>query len=288
MGIRYSNLLSYDVVSSLAVGLFILLLIWFIQSVRNNNNKNMEHDKELFKQPPSQYGDCPICFLRLPYLNTGRRYYTCCGKVICNGCVYAPVYDDRGNEVDNPCPFCRTPRTSSNEELNEMEKKRMQADDNIAIFNIGVYYRDGINGFPQDYTKALELWHRAGELGHAAAYRNIGFAYEEGRGGVEIDEKKANHYYRLAAIGGDVDARFKLGYNDIRAGNIGRALKHYKITAAGGHFGSLKMVQELYRYGDVTKEDYRQVLQLYQAYLDEIKSKQRDEAAEEDEEDRYY
>ena len=285
--VRYSNLISYDIVLSLVVGLFVLLLIWFIMSVRNNNKKNSEHDKKLFKQPLPD--DCPICFLRLPYLGSGSRYYTCCGKVICCGCVHAPVYDDRGNEIDDQkCPFCRTPRTSSDKELNEMEKKRMELDDPIAIFNIGVYYRDGVYDFPQNYTKALELWHRAGELGHAAAYRNIGFAYEEGRGGVEVDEKKANHYYRLAAIGGDVDARFKLGYNEIRAGNIGRALKHYKITAAGGHFGSLKMIQELYRYGDVTKEDYTKVLQLYQAYLDEIKSKQRDAAAEEDDEDRYY
>ena len=28
------------------------------------------HDEKLFKQPPLQYGDCPICFLRLPTLRT--------------------------------------------------------------------------------------------------------------------------------------------------------------------------------------------------------------------------
>ena len=37
-----------------------------------------------------------------------------------------------------------------------------------------------------------------------------------------------------------------------------------------------------------TKEDYMKALQLYQEYLDEIKSHQRDEAAAADEKCRYY
>ena len=48
-------------------------------------------DEELFKQP-SQKEDCPICFLLLPTLRTGWRYYSCCGKVICSGCAHAPVF----------------------------------------------------------------------------------------------------------------------------------------------------------------------------------------------------
>jgi len=59
------------------------------------------HDEKLFAEPPPQYGDCPICFLRLPTHHMGRRYYACCGKEICSGCAYAPVYDNQGNEVDN-------------------------------------------------------------------------------------------------------------------------------------------------------------------------------------------
>ena len=46
------------------------------------------HDVALFKQPPSTE-DCPICFLRLPDLGSGRVYMACCGKVICRGCIYA-------------------------------------------------------------------------------------------------------------------------------------------------------------------------------------------------------
>ena len=56
------------------------------------------HDEKLFKQPPP-LEDCPICFLRLPYIVSSRRYKTCCGKVICCGCIRAPLYDNQGNKL---------------------------------------------------------------------------------------------------------------------------------------------------------------------------------------------
>ena len=66
------------------------------------------HDEELFKQSPPDE-DCPICFQRMPLFSTGSKYQTCCGKMICSGCVHAPVYDHEGNVLAETCPFCRTP-----------------------------------------------------------------------------------------------------------------------------------------------------------------------------------
>jgi len=245
------------------------------------------HDEELFKQPPPKE-DCPICFLRLPSLKTGWRYYACCGKVICCGCVRAPVYDNQGNKVDNKkCPFCRVPTPHTIEESLESEKKRVEVNDPIAIHNQGNYYRDGRNGFPQDYTKALELWHRAAELGDATSYSSIGYAYQFGKG-AEHDMKRAVRYYELAAIGGDEVARNNLGTGEARAGNLNRALKHYMIAVRSGYNSSLQTVKRLYSNEYATKEDYTTALQLYQVYLDEIKSCQRDKAAAFDERFRYY
>ena len=247
------------------------------------------HDEKLFKQPPPAE-DCPICFLRIPSLASGSVYYSCCGKVICSGCCYAPVYDNQGNIVDNKkCPFCRTPHTTSDEEASRRSIKRVNLDDPIAIHNRGFFYRDGMNGYPQDYTKALELYHRAAaKLGHAKAYTSIGFAYSNGRG-VEVDKKKANHYYELAAMQGETQARHNLGLaEEERAGNMDRAVKHHMIAVKGGCADSLKQIQNLYKYGFASKEDYMKALQSYQAYLGEIKSPQRDKAAAADEENRYY
>jgi len=247
------------------------------------------HDEKLFKQPPPQYSDCPICFLRLPYLGTGSIYMICCGKTICSGCFNAPLYDNQGNEVDNEkCPFCRTPWPTTDEVIINRLKKRIEAGDARAIYNIGVFYRDGKNGYPVDHTKALEFFHRAGELGHAISYACIGYEYDEFNRGVGVDKKKATHYYELAAMGGEVVARYNLGTDEGRAGNWDRALKHHMNAIRGGYSDSLNKIKKLYADGHATKEDYTKALQSYQSYLGEIKSKQRDEAAAAREDYRYY
>jgi len=244
------------------------------------------HDEKLFKQPPPKE-DCPICFLLLPLMESGWRYYVCCGKVICGGCCYAPVYDNQGNIVEKKCSFCRTLLPTTDEELISRYKKRMKAGDPIAIYNLGIYYRNGMHGLPQDYTKALELLHRAAELGCTEAYCNIGIAYDNGKG-VEIDATKARYYFELAAMMGNETARYNLGIMEKNAGNFDRALRHYMIAVRSGDDGSLNQIQKYYSVGLATKDDYTKALQSYQAYLGEIKSAQRDEAAADDEDYRYY
>jgi len=247
-----------------------------------------KHDIELFKQPPPP-DDCPICFQQLPLLIGGRRYQTCCGKRICSGCIYAPVFDNQGNAVaEKKCPFCRTPTPSSHEEAVERLEIRVDLDDPIAIHIIGCYYRDGRNGYPRDHTKALKLFHRAKELGHAEAYTAIGYAYSNGRG-VEVDKDKALHYWELAAIRGNGAARCNLGVMEANGGNFDRAVKHCMIAVRSGFADSLKIIKHLYTCGHATKEDYMKALQLYQAYIGEIKSDQRDKAAAYNKEEyRYY
>ena len=247
-----------------------------------------KHDIELFKEPPSHHDDCPICFLRLPTLYLGWQYQSCCGKVICSGCIHAPVYDNQGNKVDNQkCPFCRSLRPITEKEVVERMKKRVEAGDPVAIYNLGCNYRDGKNDLPQDCEKALELMHQAGELGYSAAYNCIGYAYQYGEG-VEVDKKKAIHYYELAAMRGDKIARCNLGNEEGNAGNMDRALKHYLIAVRNGFSQSLEKIKQLYSYGHATKDDYTKALRLYQEYLGDIKSRQRDAAVAADDGYRYY
>ena len=231
------------------------------------------HDIELFKQPP-QPEDCPICFMPLPSLETGTTYKVCCGKKICSGCIHAVRSRNNGVSL---CPFCRT--VHSDEEIIERYKKRIEVGDAHAMFNLGCCYSKEGYGLRQDRTKAFELWHKAGELGIAKAYYNIGNMYYFGRG-VERDDKKANHYYELAAMGGCVvKARHNLGCSEAHAGNWDRALKHWMISAGSGHNNSVKMIQKLYMKGHASKETYTSALRAYQSYLDEVRSEQRDKAA---------
>ena len=234
------------------------------------------HDEKLFKQPlPLE--DCPICMIRLPSPQSESVYMACCGKMICCGCFHAFQLRITKRKED-VCPFCRAPPPGSDGERIRQFEKRANLNDPIAIYNLGGFYSQGLNGLPQSRAKALELWHRAAELGSANAYFGIGNAYKFGRA-VEVDEKKAKHYWELAAIHGDLQARFNLGVAE-GLGNVDRALKHWMIAARDGHPNSLKNIQQIYSNGHITKDDYAKAQQSYKAYVDEIKSDQRDEAAE--------
>ena len=235
------------------------------------------HDEKLFKQPPLRE-ECPICMLPMPEMESGRRYNACCGKLICSGCFYANVMMMKGADI---CPFCRTSSSGTDREMRKQLENLVKKNDAIAIFNLGCGYNRGKYGCPQNRAKALELWHHAGELGSTDSYFNIGMAYYDGRG-VGLDEKKARHYYELAAIGGDAKARYTLAILETKAGNMGRALNHYMISVKGGFAKPLLAIKDLYMAGYATKEDYSNALQAHQEYLGEVKSIQRDDAAAHD------
>ena len=71
---------------------------------------------------------------------------------------------------------------AESEEVMKRMQKRVEVGDAQAIYQLGVCYSQGMYGLSQDYAKALELWHRAEELGCAAACCNIGYAYSRGEG----------------------------------------------------------------------------------------------------------
>jgi len=235
-------------------------------------------NQALFEQPPPEHGDCPICFLRIPTLESGYRYQTCCGKIICSGCIHIHSQDD------SVCPFCSTPFPASDEEITKRLEKRVEAGDAEAMQALGCCYDYGDTGLPQDHAKALELWYKAGELGLSESYYLIGCSYDDGDG-IGMDKKKAKQYFELAAMKGSISARPILGNMEKKAGNMDKALKHYMIAVKGGYKSydsendPLQAVGWLYLDGHASKDDYDKALEADQAYLDEIKSDQRDKAA---------
>ena len=120
----------------------------------------------------------------------------------------------------------------------------------------------GKHGYIQDRAKANELLLKAGELGCTEAYFNLGNAYNNGDG-LEVDKEKAKHYWELAAIGGDVLARYNIGVIEGQAGNYHRTIEHFILAAKVGHKGSLDMVTKGFRNGHITKDDYESTLRAY-------------------------
>jgi len=98
------------------------------------------------------------------------------------------------------------------------------------FYNAALCYKHGSFGYPQDSTKAFELYLRSAELGKASAMKGVAYAYLNGDG-VGRNLKKAKHYMELAAMSGDWSARHYLGDSEREKGNFERATKHYMISA---------------------------------------------------------
>ena len=90
---------------------------------------------------------------------------------------------------------------------------------------------------------------------------------------------KAWYYCLVAALMGDEDARNRIGYSEGQKGNWDRAIKHRLIAAGSGADVSVNNIRKAYLEGRAAKDDYAKALRSHQAYLDEIKSDQRDKAA---------
>ena len=226
-------------------------------------------DEILFKKPPPSE-DCPICMLQLPSTEY-IAYQMCCGKVICCGCI-----DAMGASDD--CPFCRKPAASTAIECIGRLNIRMELGDSNAFTQMGGLCLNGDIGLKKDEKKALELFLRAADLGSADAHYNIANAYYEGSCGVEKDPNREMHHYQQAAIGGCAMARHIIGFTEANAGNIDRAIKHWMLSVSSGIEMSLDSIRTLFMKGLASKCEYETALREYQAYVEEVKSFEREKA----------
>jgi TPR repeat protein len=80
-----------------------------------------------------------------------------------------------------------------------LERKRCMAEqgDAKAQLSLGIVYRDGSDGPPQDYTEAAKWFHKAAEQKNAMAQFNLGRLYENGHG-VPQDYVKAHMWCNVA------------------------------------------------------------------------------------------
>jgi len=233
------------------------------------------HDEILFKQPESNHlGDCPICCLPLPIDIEKSVLMTCCSKTICDGCDVANMKRELEGKLHFKCPFCRKAMPKNDEENNEQLMKRIEANDPLAMREMGTKRCD-----EGEYTSAFEYWTRAAALGDVGAHYQLSCLYHVGQG-VEKDEKRELHHLTEAAIGGHPLARHNLAILEWKNGHYVRAAKHSIIAAKLGHDKSLDSVKILYKAGYVSKDDFATALRGHQAAVDATKSPQREAAVE--------
>ena len=138
------------------------------------------YDEKLFAEPPPRE-ECPICMLPLPIESSKTAFNSCCGKLICIGCLNGMVEGKVGGKVVPICAFCRTPLPTSDEEQNKRVKKLTDRNHPYSFNFLAGAYDQGLRGLSQDRQKANKLYLKAGEFGCAEGYYNLGIAHDRGR-----------------------------------------------------------------------------------------------------------
>ena len=77
-------------------------------------------------------------------------------------------------------------------------------------------------------------------------------------------------------------ARHNLACQELHAGNLDRAWRHWMVAAMAGDDGSLKEMKRGYAKGYVTKDDFAKALRGHQKSVDKMKSENRDKAVKVD------
>jgi hypothetical protein len=104
--------------------------------------------------------------------------------------------------------------THTSRETGETRRYRVAADrgDANGQVNLGWLYENGRGGLLKDEREAARLYKLAADQGNGVGQANLGVFYEHGRGGLQKDDREAARLYKLAADQGNADGQACLGY----------------------------------------------------------------------------
>lgn len=88
--------------------------------------------------------------------------------------------------------------------------KSAKAGDAAAQYNLGFMYQNGRGGLEQNDEDAAKWYRKSAEQGNASAQCSLGFMYYYGRGGLEQNDKEAVYWYRKSAIQGNAYGQYDL------------------------------------------------------------------------------
>ena len=187
---------------------------------------------DLFAPIPERE-ECPICMLPHPIDEEESSFQSCCGKLICRGCILKNLTTEKNNGVDlseHKCVFCRQSWSTYKVNDNKALKKLMKKNNIRSFIQMANKFRLG-NGVLQSDTRALEMYIRAAELGHNNAYALIAHCYEQGSA-VEEDLSKSIEFSEIAAKKGSVYAHKRLAHFAVTVSmDLQRSYNHLKVAA---------------------------------------------------------
>lgn len=162
-------------------------------------------------------------------------------------------------------------KTMSSSEINLFMQIASSGDTGVAAA-IGKRYLLGIDGFKQNYKKALQYLRIASEQQHAGALALLGYMYCLGLG-VEKNLDIAYSYFVSSSIQNDALGHNGLGYiyfhgTTIQARNLKLAHHHFNESAYGGSADGMFNLASMYLTGTGTDQSFQKAVLWYTQALD--------------------
>ena len=142
---------------------------------------------------------------------------------------------------------------------------------------MALWYGEGEHGLPVDQAKCIDLLRESAGLGDPLAHLKLGTFYHNGEMGLKKDDEKARIHWEKAAESGYLIARHHLGCAEAINGDFVAAMRHWRLSASGGHRGSMDNLIECFENGDLHHSDLAETLQAMYLAKAELNSEGRDE-----------
>ena len=135
-----------------------------------------------------------------------------------------------------------------------------------------LYQQGRVHYDRKEYEKAVPLFQKAAEQGHAPAQNNLGYCYQYGEG-VTQNKEEAVKWYRLAVEQGNAPAQSNLGYcyqyGEGVTQNKEEAVKWYRLAAEQGNAPAQYNLGWCYQYGKGVRKNKTEARKWYQKAADQ-------------------
>jgi len=173
------------------------------------------------------------------------------------------------------CSFCRAPPPDDEADELKAIMRRFEANDALAIGQLGTAHLLGEFGLQKDEDNGLALLLRAANLGDSHSSYKLGCIHNAGHFGVTRNKFVAKRYWEKAAERGHIFARGNLAHAEIDNGNLSQAKRHWQIAAAAGSENSMMSLIGCFQLHKLRHDDLAICLQSYDKALIEMRSEQR-------------
>ena len=148
------------------------------------------------------------------------------------------------------------------QELNTLITKADQSDVK-AMIKLADYYR-GIDNL----DKAFKYVHKSTLYSYPEGERKLGYYYERGIG-CDKDLVKARQYYELAAMHGDIKAKYNIGLFYYRNKQYPQAFNLVKESAEMNYSKAILLLAYFYEHGVNVEQDYVKARECYLKALEQ-------------------